>query len=161
MSPVTDPAEVARALAEHAERLDQAKSVLREHSEQVADVVDHLIRMPSSLGRVLDAAGDAFQEHGATAVTTTGSRSRGSMRAAFAGGLLATASSQASGLRSTLMGVGSEASSLVWPKHDPLAAEELRNYRSFLEQRERQLDADSDARPRAVRSQERDPIAHP
>lgn len=147
MSPVTDPAEIARAIAEQTERLDHARSVLREHPEQVADVVDPLIRMLLSLDRVIDAARDAFQEHGATAVTTFGDQARGSARAMFAGGLLTAASTQALSLRSTLMGVGAESSSLVWPEHDPLAAEELSNYRQFLKRREHQLDPDAESLP--------------
>ncbi len=132
-------------MAEHAERLDRARSMLREHPEQVAEVVDPLIGMLMSLDRVIDAARDAFQEHGATAVTTFGDQTRGSARAMFTGGLLAAASTQILSLRNTLMGVGAESSSLVWPEQDPLAAEELSNYRKFLDRRERQLDPDAES----------------
>lgn len=135
MSTDADLAEIARAIAEQAERLDRSRSVLREHPEQVAEVVDPLIGMLMSLDRVIDAARDAFQEHGATAVTTFGDQARGSARAMFVGGLLAAGSAQALSLRSTLMAAGAELSSLVWPEHDPLAAEELSNYRRFLERR--------------------------
>lgn len=104
---------------------------------------------------MIDAAGAAFQEHGVTAVTTFGDQARGSARAMFVGGLLTAASDQVLSLRNTLMGVGAESSSLVWPEHDPLAAEELRNYRRFLEQRERQLDPDAESLPTATESPNR------
>ncbi len=74
MSTATDLAEIARAIAEQAEKLDRARGALREHPEQVADVVDPLVGMLLSIDRVIDAAGTAFQEHGATAVTTFGER---------------------------------------------------------------------------------------
>lgn len=158
MSTDTDVAEIARAIAEQTEKLDRARGVLREHPEQVADVVDPLIGMLMSLDRVIDAARDAFQEHGATAVTTFGDQARGSARAMFTGGLLTAASTQILSLRNTLMGVGAESSSLVWPEHDPLAAEELSNYRRFLERRESQLDPDAGSLATETESLKRAPF---
>lgn len=158
MSTSTELADIARAIAEQAEKLDRARGVLREHPEQVADVVDLLINMLVPLARVMDAAGAAFQEHGGTAVTTFGDQARGSARARFAGGLLAAASTQMLTLRSTLMAVGAESSSLVWPVHDPLAEEELRNFRRFLERRERQLDPDAKSRPIVTESPKHSPV---
>lgn len=149
MSETTDLAEVARAIAEQAERLDRARAALREHPEQVADVLDPLIRTLDSVARVVDAAGTAFQEHGATAVTMGGNQARGVAQAMRAGGLLSAASVQVQGLRNTLMHAGAESSLLAWPEHDPLAAEELSNYRRFLDQRERQLDPDAVSQPTA------------
>ncbi|SMX98847.1 hypothetical protein BSP109_03110 [Brevibacterium sp. Mu109] len=161
MSTATDLAEIARAIAEQAEKLDRARGALREHPEQVADVVDPLVGMLLSIDRVIDAAGTAFQEHGATAVTTFGDQARGSARVMFDGGLLTAASDQVLSLRNTLMGVSAESSSLVWPEHDPLAAEELLNYRRFLEQRERQLDPDAESRPTAAESPKRGGVERP
>lgn len=156
----TDLAEIARAIAEQAERLDRARGTLREHPEQVAEGVEPLIGMLMSLDRVIDVARDAFQEHGATAVTTFGDQARGSARAMFAGGLLAAAAAQVLGLRSTLMGVGAESSSLVWPEHDPLAAEELSNYRRFLERRESQLDPDAGSLSTDTEPPKHSPLDH-
>lgn len=154
----TNLAEIARAIAEQAERLERARGVLREHPEQVADVLDPLIGMLHSLYRVIDAARHALEEHGATAVTTFGDQPRGSARAMLTGGLLAAASTQVLSLRNTLMGVGAESSSLVWPEHDPLAAEELSNYRRFLERRERQLHPDAESLSTNTEPPKRDPI---
>lgn len=158
MSETTDLAEAARATAEQAERLDRARAVMREHPEQVADVLDPLIRMLEYVGRVIDAAGTAFQEHGATAVTMGGNQARGSAQAMRAGGLLSAASAQVQSLRNTLMDAGAESSLLAWPEHDPLAAEELSNYQRFLEQRERQLDPDVAPQPTATDPRSRGPI---
>lgn len=146
MPSTPDPSEIARTIAHQAEKLEAARNVLREQPELVAEVVDYLTGMVRSVDRVLNAASDAFQEHAATAVTSLGNQPRGSARAAFASGLLAAASSQLTGLRNTLMGIGAEASDLVWPEHDLVDAEELRNYQRFLEQRERQLNPDPDPR---------------
>lgn len=156
MSTATDLAEIAREIAEQAEKLDRARDVLREHPEQVADVIDHLSAMLSSLDRVLDTARAAFQEQSATAVTTFGDQTLGSERAMFTGGLLAAASAQVQGLQNTLMGVGAETSALVWPEHDPLAAEELHNYQRFLQQREHHLTPDAESLPTASESLKRD-----
>ena len=110
------------------------------------------------LDRVIDTVRKAFEAHGATAVTTFGDQARGSAQAMFVGGLLSAASTQVLGLRNTLMGGNAEASSLVWPEHDPLAAEELSNFRKFLERRERQLDPGSESLPTDAESAKRSPI---
>jgi hypothetical protein len=158
MSTSTELADIARAIAEQAERLDGGRSVLREHPELVVDVLDPLIRMLDSVARVVDAASTAFQEHGSTAVTMGGNQARGSAQALRAGGLLSPASAQVQSLRNTLMDAGTESSLLAWPEHDPLAAEELSNYRRFLEQRERQLDPDAVSQPTATDPRSHGPI---
>lgn len=158
MPDTTGLAEIARMIAAQTERLDRVRGVLRDHPEQVSDVLDPLIGMLDSLDRVIAAAGAALHEHGSTAVTTFGDRSRGSARAIRAGGLLSAASAQVQSLRTTVMDAAAESVLLVWPEHDPLAAEELGNYRRFLEQRERQLDPDPESSQAAPEQPSRDPI---
>ncbi|MDO5676173.1 MAG: hypothetical protein Q4G35_01560 [Propionibacteriaceae bacterium] len=62
MPEAKDLPEIARVIAEQAEKLVRARSVLREHPEQVAEVeiVDPLVRMLSLLDHLIDAAQDAF-----------------------------------------------------------------------------------------------------
>lgn len=158
MPSAVDIVEIAHTIAEQVDKLDRARGELRDHPELVADVVDPLVGMLLPLDRVIDTVRKAFEAHGATAVTTFGDQARGSAQAMFVGGLLSAASTQVLGLRNTLMGVNAEASSLVWPEHDPLAAEELSNFRKFLERRERQLDPDSESLPTDAESAKRSPI---
>lgn len=57
MSETLDLAKIARMLAEQAEKLDRARGGLREHPEELAEVVDRVTATLSSLDRVITAAG--------------------------------------------------------------------------------------------------------
>lgn len=141
-SNVPDPLIEAKALTQHARALDKSRYWLRDHPEQVYDVLEAIEEATLYLDSVVEEASSAYQTHGGTAVTMFGDQAEGSRIAVYAAGYLKAAAHTVRSLRDMLMRGTAEVDRLSWPQHDPVAAEQIREYRQLLDKRAQHIDPD-------------------
>lgn len=150
----------AQALADHSQALNHARRELRDHPEWVQPVLKHISDTLQYLDDVLDTASAAYSAHAGTAVTVFGDETRGSESAVYTGGILKAATHSLRGLRDLLLQATAESDRLIWPQHDPVAAEQLHDYYRLLQQRAERIEPDQGAPSSPAPPSRRSDIGH-
>lgn len=133
----------AEPLLAQAQQLRQIAHRLRDHPHLVEPILRDIVDSLLSVAFALDDASRALREEASTAIGMTRDQAQARSQASYASAMITAAGGQVAHARSALMSAGSEISSLLWPEHDPVAAETVKEHHRLFDARSESLTADA------------------
>lgn len=133
VGPVTG--EEAGDLLRAAHRLRDLAHRLLQHPDRIDPLLRDIDAALLAVSFFLHDAGRALREEAPKAASTLRDESRSLTQATYAAAMLESAAGILEQGRHALMSATAETSNLLWPQHDPVAAEELAHYRDLFTQR--------------------------
>lgn len=139
-----DPSAGAPELLGAARGLRDIGHQMGEHPERVHPIIRDLDSALLAVSFFLHDASKALRDEAPTAVAVVRDHTQAPARAMYVAAMLESASNALEHTRHALMSATAESGELLWPEHDPVAAEEIKRYRHVFEQRAADLTPDAD-----------------
>ena len=133
----------AEPLLAQAQQLRQISHRLRDYPHMVAPILRDVVESLLCMSFALHDAGRALREEAATAIAMARDPAQAQSQASYASAMVISAGGQAAHARSALMSAESEISSLLWPEHDPVAAETVKEHHRLFDARAESITPDT------------------